>query len=566
MSASRKRRSVFRRRLDERNGGSRNRRWLFVSYDQLNDRIGPLAKHDPCEIGIVLIENRWKARRRPYHQQKLALLIANLRHFALEQASRGVAVRHLAGDAPYREILAAEIQELGPIEVMRPAEYELRVDLAPLIASGGLREIPHDGWLTTPEQFAKSQKSAQWRMDAFYRFVRRDTGILMSHGQPVGGKFSFDPANRLPWKGKPPAAIPPHFHPDEITEEVVDRIERDFSAHPGRVEPAMLPATLADARHLWSWAQRECLPNFGPFEDAMSQHSRTIFHSRISALLNLHRLLPTDVVSDVLQLKIPIASKEGFIRQILGWREFMHHVHHATNGFRIVAGRPVPVAQSPGDGGFSRWARQASAERLHPKSEFDGGALPNFLGAANQLPLAFWGTPSGLACLDTVVREVWEDAYGHHITRLMVLSNIATLLDVSPRELADWFWVAYADAYDWVVEPNVLGMGTYSLGDLFTTKPYVSGAAYIDRMSDYCRGCSFDPRKTCPLTRLYWAFLERHKDLLGGNARLSLPYRNLKNRSADQKRNDSQVFTDVLKKLGSGAPLVPDPANQGTLL
>ena len=141
---------------------------------------------------------------------------------------------------------------------------------------------------------------------------------------------------------------------------------------------------------------------------------------------------------------------------------------------------------------------------------------PNHLEARDPLPPAFWGEPSGLHCLDHVVSDVWETGYGHHITRLMVLSNLATLLGVDPEALSDWFWIAYVDAYDWVVEPNVLGMGTYALGDLFVTKPYVSGAAYIHRMSDYCDGCAFDPKSSCPITPLYWDFLARHRDRLAG--------------------------------------------------
>jgi deoxyribodipyrimidine photolyase-related protein len=173
------------------------------------------------------------------------------------------------------------------------------------------------------------------------------------------------------------------------------------------------------------------------------------------------------------------------------------------------------------------------------------------------VPPAYWGTPSGLACLDDVVEGVWQDAYSHHITRLMVLSNIATLLEISPRELSDWFWVAYADAYDWVVEPNVLAMGTYAFGDLATTKPYVSGAGYIHRMSNYCGGCAFDPKTTCPLTPLYWAYLERHREGLEGNQRMSLPLATLRKRSPAEKANDLKIFETTRQTLAAGKRLRP---------
>ncbi|MBU6281896.1 hypothetical protein KGQ64_06605, partial [bacterium] len=174
------------------------------------------------------------------------------------------------------------------------------------------------------------------------------------------------------------------------------------------------------------------------------------------------------------------------------------------------------------------------------------------------LPRAFWeGAPSGLACLDAVVADVWRDGHSHHITRLMVLSNLATLLGVSARELADWFWVAYDDAFDWVVEPNVVGMGTFAAGDAMTTKPYVSGAAYLHRMSDFCEGCAFDPARDCPVTPLYWAFLGRNESRLRGNQRLRMPLASLSRRDPGARRRDEAVRRTVLASLARGATLAP---------
>lgn len=510
--------SAFVNELRARDSGPRARRWIFVPYDQLSDRIGPLARLDPDEAGIVMVECPAKARRRPYHRQKLALVLANQRHFALEQAARGVAVRYVVSPGTYADALGPLARELGPLAMMRPAERELREDLAALVASGALVEQPHQGWLTTRAQFEASQSGPPWRMDAFYRHVRRETGLLMDRGRPIGGKFSFDTANRRPWRGTPPAPVPPRFVPDAITREVGALVESRFADHPGTLDLGRLPATSIDAETLWAWASESCLPCFGPFEDAMSTASTGLFHTRISPLLHLHRLLPSRVVSDAAGLPIPIESREGFVRQVLGWREFVRHVHQATDGFR-------------------------------------GRARPGGLDASRPLPSAFWGTPSGLACLDRVVREVWEEGWSHHITRLMVLANAATLLDVSPRELTDWFWVAYVDAFDWVVEPNVLAMGTYGVGDLMTTKPYVAGAAYIDRMSDYCRACQFDPKTSCPLTSLYWAFLARHVDALAKNPRMFMPLRSLAKRTPGQRARDAETFEAVSAAVTAGAPL-----------
>ncbi len=520
--------SPFVTALAERQSDPAERDWLYVPYDQLTDRLGPLATEDPSTLGIVLVESTAKASLRPYHKQKLALILANMRQFALEQAQRGVAVRHVVTGDCYAKALAPIATEVGRLRCMVPAERELRADLKPLAQRGAIEWIPHGGWLTTRTQFdASHPRGAPWRMDRFYRRVRQDSGILMEQGSPTGGKYSFDADNRRAWKGEPAAPVPPRMQPDAVTEEVLELIATRFADHPGQLDGDSLPATAADAARLWQWARAECLRDFGPYQDAMSTESSSLFHTRISALLHLHRLLPVDVLADVLEMDIPLASKEGFVRQILGWREFVHHVHDATDGLRRL---PNAAAQDE----------------------------PNHLDMHGALPPAFWGKQSGLACLDRVIADVWREGYGHHISRLMVLSNLATLLDVSPRELTDWFWVAYTDAFDWVVEPNVLGMGTFAVGDLMTTKPYVAGSAYIDRMSDYCGSCAFNPKKDCPIRSLYWAFFERHRATLQGNPRLAVPLASSAKRSADQQQADRSVFERVGRELRAGRMVRPD--------
>ncbi len=572
--------SWFRSELARRAPAEGDRHWIHVPYDQLTDRIGPLSRLRPEETGVVLIESLSKARRRPYHRQKLALVLASMRAFALEQAERGVAVRYRMTEAPYASVLRTVTREVGPLRMMRPAERELRVELQPLVDENLLEVVRHEGWLTTDEDFTRSQKDRPpWRMDAFYREVRRRTGILMEEGRPVGGKYSFDADNRERWPGDPPAPTPPTFPLDPLKQEVLELVRSRFSGHPGQLFPERLPATRADADRAWRWALAEALPTFGPFEDAMSTRSSTLFHTRASELVNLHRLLPAQLIDDVLGLDIPLQSREGFIRQLLGWREFVRHVHERTDGFRSWPGGPeVPVQQAPGDAGYERWlgrpwraGEERTAARDEPErgarsgetggdtaEDAGGGAAPSFLNAQTPLPPAFWGEPSGLKCLDHVVGEVWSEGYSHHITRLMVLSNLATLLGVSPRELTDWFWVAYTDAYDWVVEPNVLGMGTFAAGEVMTTKPYVSGTPYIDRMSDYCGECALDPATTCPITSLYWSFLDRHRDRLGDNPRMRLPLANLSRRSATKRALDTRVHQAVTGALSAGGRVTPD--------
>ncbi|MBA3596923.1 MAG: cryptochrome/photolyase family protein [Methylibium sp.] len=537
----------------------KGRRFVFVPYDQLSGEIGPLAHEPPAQLGIVLVENPWKAARRPYHKQKLALVLANLRHFALEQARRGVAVAHLVHDGPYRDALRPFAERCGVLRVMEPAERELRADLAPLVAAGLMEVLPHEGWLTTRLQFERSQgRAPPWRMDDFYRHVRREQGVLMEGTRPRGGRWSFDALNRKRWRGRPPAPTPPRFEPDAITQEVGALIERHFAHHPGTLDLGALPATAADAERFADWALDECLDAFGPLEDAMSTASSGLFHTRLSPLLNLHRLLPRDLLRRVLAAPIALESQEGFVRQLLGWREYMHHVHALTDGFRALPeGHELPpIAAVPGDGGFARWSG-SPWQRGTDVPDADGGACPSALNADTPLPPALWGRPSGMACLDHVIEGVWREAWSHHITRLMIVANIATLLDVSPRELTDWFWVAYQDAYDWVVEPNVLGMGSFAMRDLFMTKPYISGAAYIDRMSDYCGGCAFDPKRNCPITPMYWAFLERKRPLLEGNPRLEMPLKAAASRDARTRAADRRVFEAVRSLLVAGERLTP---------
>jgi deoxyribodipyrimidine photolyase-related protein len=532
-------RGAFTKALRRRQTDPSGRRWIFVPYDQLSDAFGPLSREDPTELGIILVECPLKASRRPYHKQKLALVLANLRHFALEQAARGVAVRHVVSDGDYGSALEDLLAGAeAPVRAMLPAERELREEIRPLVDSRRIETLPHEGWLTSRDQFERACKTPPFRMDAFYRTVRRESGILMEGGKPVGGKFSFDAENRKPWPGEPAAAEPPEFPADPIKDEVLELVETAFADHPGELRTASLPATRDDAERLRDWAREHCLPLFGPYEDAMSVRSSNLFHTRLSSLMNLHRILPRRVVEDVATSELPLASKEGFIRQVLGWREFVRHVHETTDGFRRLPDGAPPEA--------------------------DTGAAPSALGASEPLPPVFWGaSPSGLACLDHVVSDVWAEGYSHHITRLMVLSNIATLLDVSPRKLTDWFWVAYTDAYDWVVEPNVLGMGTFAVGELMTTKPYISGAAYIDRMSDYCGECAFDPRKTCPLTPMYWAFLDRHADALAGNPRMRLPLASLRRRGDRRRGTDREISDRARVTLENGGRLEPADLNAG---
>lgn len=535
--------------------------WVLALPDQLTQDIGPLARDR--HAGVILVESDEWMSRRPYHRQRLALLLLNAREFAEECRIAGRAVHCAQGRASIVDLVRSAHRELGaegPIVCMQPAEHEMRAELAPLVKEGVLSFVVHEGWMTTADDLGPMPKGG-WRMDAFYRRVRKRLDIMVDDaGRPEGGAWSFDAENRERWDGVPAAPEPPVFAMTARRTEVEREVNERFSHHPGAVDVQVLPATLRETHQLWSWALRACLPHFGPFEDAMSTRSRGLFHSRISPLLNVMRILPRRLVDDVLALDIPLACREGFVRQVIGWREFVRHVHDATQGFRTGLGTATgTVAKVPGDGGFARWSGKGWTTAGSAPAGVDGGARPSWAaragGGATPLPPAFWGAPSGLRCLDQVVEGVWAEAWSHHITRLMVLGNLATLLDVDPRELTDWFWVAYMDAWDWVVEPNVLGMATYSAGEVMTTKPYVCGSAYIRKMGDFCDGCRFTPGTTCPITPMYWAFLGRHEASLRDNPRMSLVMGSVRKRSADQRRDDQRVASIVCELLVHGKPV-----------
>ncbi len=524
------------------------RRWIYVPYDRYTDRTGPLSEQAPEQTGIVIVESTAKALRRPYHKKKLVVLISNMRHFALEQAARGVSVLYHFSPESHGTALRMLQREraLPELDCMVPAERELRLDLHKAIADGlRMRFVPDTTWASGTDDFTRVygpfRAGKSYVMDRFYRAMRLKTGVLMRGGKPAGGQYSFDADNRNPYKGEVPVPKAPGFPPDAITLEVIELVERIYGHHFGVTEGFDLPCTQAQADELWAQFLQQMLAHFGRFEDSMRDDFLQLFHSKTSVLLNLGRLLALDLIRDVAALAeesaVPMSSAEGFIRQLLGWREFMRHLHEQTDGYRLLAGT-VPQETRLIDQEVSPDQTPEAAEAYGPEDAY-AGARPSALGANLPLPAAYWGVRSGLHCLDTVVAQVIRDGWSHHITRLMVLSNLAVLCGFSPRELTDWFWFGYVDAYDWVVEPNVLGMATYADGGLTATKPYVSGAAYINRMSNYCGHCRFDPKKSvgpgsCPFTALYWTFLERNHERLAGNFRMQMPYNTLRRKKPEE--------------------------------
>ena len=340
----------------------RERQWLYLPYDRLTAATGPLHTLPPNQAGIVMMEALAKAHRRPYHKKKLVLILASQRHFALEQAARGVKVIYHFTNGIFADGLAElhQLHHFQQLTMMEPAEREMRLDIAQALARGvPLHQVEDTTWLSTAADFDKvyartTRPGIQKRylMDRFYRAMRNKTGILMDESSdPTGGRYSFDEDNRKPYRGTPPVPARPAYPPDEITAEAIATVNELFPNHFGSTDGFDLPIALPDIEHCWHHALHQLLPIFGPYEDAMATHEPEMFHSKLSALINISRLLPARVIADVETQaragKIPLASAEGFIRQILGWREFMRHIHRVTDGYRNIVAPPEPPRPKP---------------------------------------------------------------------------------------------------------------------------------------------------------------------------------------------------------------------------
>ncbi|MFW6017804.1 MAG: cryptochrome/photolyase family protein [Halapricum sp.] len=488
---------------------------VLVVGDQLHADVGPLA--DRPDDRVLLIEAEAFARKLPYHPHKLTLVFSAMRHFRerLRRSGRTVEYRQVER---FADGLEAHLDDHPGDElvVMRPPSYRAGQRLQALVErhGGQLELLENDLFLCSSEMFDSwAEERSSYRHEEFYRFMRRETGYLMDGSEPVGGEWNYDEQNReTPPDGYVPPD-PPTFEPDEITRDVQSWVAEAFDggydeppfgggwADPG---PFRWPVTQAQARTALERFVTDRLAAFGTYQDALVADEWALHHSLLSPAINLGLLHPRTVIERAIEAyreqDLPLNSVEGFVRQVLGWREFMRHVYR----------REVP-----------------------------GLAGANQLEQPEPLPPFFWTGETEMACLADVIDGVRTRGYSHHIERLMILSNVATLLGVEPRQLNRWFHAAYVDAFHWVTTPNVVGMGTFGT-DALSTKPYVSSANYVDRMSDYCGDCPYDKTKTtgesaCPFNALYWDFLDRNAEHLADNHRMGLVYNHLENKTERER-------------------------------
>lgn len=507
-------------------------RWVFIPYDQLRED-HPLLEDGPDAVGVIYIETAAKPARRPYHKQKLVLLLSAMRHHALARARAGHAVVYWFSERWYDEALREVAERFGiqRIDCLAPAEREVREPLARL----RLLNLHPNTLFITDTAFYRSvfPRPGQRRLETFYRAARRAMGLLMEGGEPVDSRWNFDEENRQTWKGKPPVPARLRFAHDAITREVIDLVVTRHTDAFGSIEAFDWPVTAADAQRAADHFFESLLAHFGPYEDAMAAGEPALFHSLLSASINLGMLDPLSLCRRAEREwrdgRVPLASAEGFIRQILGWREFVRHVfeEHAREYFSM-----------------------------------------NALEANLALPDWYWGASSGMHCVDDTVQTVVRTGHSHHITRLMVLSNLATLIGVNPQALNAWFWFAYVDAYDWVVTPNVVGMGSFADGGIFATKPYIASGRYIRKMGpSLCAACRYDSARSdgptaCPFNHLYWDFLERNGKAFANNPRMTMPLRGLARLAADTRadhRREAQAWRD--RAAAAAYPNAPDTSS-----
>jgi deoxyribodipyrimidine photolyase-related protein len=380
--------------------------------------------------------------------------------------------------------------------------------------------------ITDDRFFCSRQRFADWagrrkqlRMEYFYRDMRTETGLLMRDGEPEGGRWNFDSENRK----RPTASLElpevPRFEPDAVTREVLDLVARRFADHPGTLEPFWFAVTREDARRAFAQFLDMALPRFGDFQDAMLTHSRFLFHAVIAQYLNCGLLDPREVCAaaeaEYRDGRAPLNAVEGFVRQILGWREYVRGVY---------------------------WLKMPGYARM------------NALNATRALPAFYWTGRTDMACLRACITQTLEEAYAHHIQRLMVTGTFGLLAGVDPHELHEWYLAVYADAYEWVELPNTLGMSQFADGGLLASKPYAASGNYINRMSDYCKSCTYDVTsktgaKACPFNYLYWDFLERNRATLSRNPRLATAYRTYDAMAADRKIDIGTAAARFLQDL-----------------
>ena len=503
---------------------------ILVLGDQLSPQLSSLRRADQSRDLVLLVEVSDEAEYVRHHQKKIAFVFSAMRHFAEELRGDGWDVCYRIFDAPDNRgsftgelDRAVEAYAASGVIVTEPGEWRV---LELLKAWQGrslcsLDIVPDDRFICSTSEFAAwAEGRSGLRMEYFYRELRKRTGILMDGDEPAGGQWNFDRDNRKPAKRDLLMPRPLRFAPDDVTSAVLKLVDTRFSHHFGVLQPFHFAVTRQDAEAAFDYFVEHALPLFGDYQDAMLSGEAHLYHSVISIYLNAGLLDALSLCQTVDRSyrsgKVPLNSAEGFIRQILGWREYVRGIY---------------------------WLKMP------------GYAEANAFEHGRPLPDFYWTGDTPMRCMSEAINQTRQEAYAHHIQRLMVTGNFALLAGIRPQAVHEWYLIVYADAYEWVELPNTLGLSQFADGGLMASKPYISSGAYINRMSDYCGSCRYDVNdragpNACPFNFLYWNFLGTHRRKLSGNRRMAQMYRMFDNLSPNDKgeiKARSRAFLDELR-------------------
>jgi len=502
---------------------------ILVLGDQLTHSLSSLSAGDKNADRVLICEVHDEATYVRHHKKKIAFLFSAMRHFAEELGERGWQVDYVKLDdennsGSFTGEIKRAIERHDPktILVTEPGEYRLLEEFKGWDEnfSRPVEILADDRFIASHNEFeiwAQDRKSL--RMEYFYREMRKKTGLLMDGGEPEGGKWNYDHENRKPAGQDMFMPKPVQHRPDDMTKDVIKLVAARFDNHFGDLEPFHFAVTHNEAMRALDHFVEDCLPSFGDYQDAMLTGEPFLYHSLISFYINAGLLDPLFVCQKAEEAyrnnHAPLNAVEGFIRQIIGWREFIRGIY---------------------------WMHMPDYESK------------NFFDADRDLPDFYWTGETDMLCLREAVTQTREHAYAHHIQRLMVTGNFAMLIGVEPRQIHEWYLIVYADAYEWVEMPNVIGMSQFADGGVFASKPYASSGSYINKMSDYCGNCSYSVSKktgegACPFNALYWDFLARNADKLKGNPRMGQMYATW-NRMGEEKqeayRDSAKTFLEEL--------------------
>jgi deoxyribodipyrimidine photolyase-related protein len=528
------------------------RHLVLILGDQLDAASSAFEGFDPTQDAVVMIEAREESTHVWSHKVRTTLFLSAMRHFAEQLQERGWTVHYRRlekeNDASLASGLLAAVQLLRPKQVIgvEPGDLRVKASLDDAINSiaaaagnhwaAGLfdpklsplewREDKH--FLCSPAEFKQwAAKSTSLRMEYFYRRMRKQHRVLVEgpeHDQPVGGQWNFDADNRKSFGKAGPQNLPtpPRFAADALTQEVIALVEREFPGHPGSDDCLARfnwPVTRVQALEALSSFITQRLAQFGPHEDAMWTGLEFGWHSLLSSSLNLKLISPLEVVQAAekaySERGLDLASVEGFVRQVLGWREFMRGVYFLD----------MPQLKTA-----------------------------NHFNHQRALPAWYWTGNTRMNCMKQCLTQTLDNGYSHHIQRLMVTGMFGVTAQISPQAVCDWYLAVYVDAVEWAELPNTAGMALFAHGARFTTKPYVASGAYVKRMSNYCTGCTYESdartgAKACPLTVLYWNFLDEHEDEFSANPRTALMVKNLQRMSPEQRQEVQQTAARMLADL-----------------